>query len=117
MLYGRMQYGLERYETEHPEVDILLIQPTRDDMRMFSYNIMRYSARRVVAEDGYRSAIMSFRKHRARYERMLRRHGIGMRDPFSLPEIPRRHHLRSSVALSLSESLDRLSSKLKSARG
>ena len=71
MLYGRMQYGLERYETEHPEVDILLIQPTRDDMRMFSYNIMRYSARRVVAEDGYRSAVMSFRKHRARYDSRL----------------------------------------------
>ena len=117
MLYGRMQYGLERYETEHPEVDILLIEPTRDDMRMFSYNIMRYSARRVVAEDGYRSAIMSFRKHRSTYERMLGRHGIRMRDPFSLPEIPHRHHFRSSLARSLSGSLDRLSSKLKAARG
>ena len=29
---------------DYPEVDILLIEPTRDDVRMFGYNIMRYSA-------------------------------------------------------------------------
>ena len=47
MLHGRMEYGMERYRREHPEVDILLIEPTRDDMRMFGYNIMRTSARRT----------------------------------------------------------------------
>ncbi len=31
-LHGRMQYGLERYKAEHPEVDILLIEPSRDDL-------------------------------------------------------------------------------------
>jgi len=112
MLHGRMQYGLERFRTEHRDVDILLIEPTRDDLRMFSYNIMRYSARRVVAEDGYRSVIRSFRQHRARYERLLRRHGIGMRDPISLPEAPPRHPFRSKLARRLSTSLDRLASKL-----
>ena len=61
---------------EHPEVDILLIEPTRDDMRMFGYNIMRMSARKVVAEDGYRSVVQSVRRNRASYERVLLRHGI-----------------------------------------
>jgi predicted acylesterase/phospholipase RssA len=112
MLHGRMQYGLERYQTENPDVDILLIEPTRDDMRMFSYNIMRYSARRVVAEDGYRSVIRSFRKHRQRYEGMLRRHGIRMRDPFSLPEAPPSQAFRSKLARRLSSSLDHFASKL-----
>ncbi len=112
MLHGRMQYGMERYETEHPEVDILLVEPARDDMRMFAYNIMRYGVRRIVAEDGYRSVILAFRKNRAAYERMLRRHGIGMKDPFSLPELPPRHAFRSSVGRTLAASLDWLSSKL-----
>ena len=85
MLHGRMEYGMERYGAEHPEVDILLIQPTRDDMRMFSYNIMRMSARKVVAEDGYRSAIQSFRENRAAWGRVLRRHGIGLKDPSRVP--------------------------------
>ena len=78
---------------------------------MFRYNIMRYSARRVVAEDGYRSVILAFRKHRAKYADLLRRHGIQMRNPFSLPETPR-HSYRSHVARTLSSSLERLSSKL-----
>ena len=78
MLHGRMQYGLERYRREHPEVDILLIEPTRDDVRMFGYNIMRYSARRVVAEHGYRTALAFFRHHSERYRRLFAKHGIAM---------------------------------------
>ena len=117
MLHGRMQYGLERYRAEHPEVDILLIEPTRDDMRMFRYNIMRYSARRIVAEDGYRSVIMSFRRHRHAYERLLRRHGTRMRDPFSLPDTPPLHPYRSTLARRLASSLDLLGSKLRNGTG
>jgi predicted acylesterase/phospholipase RssA len=112
MLHGRMQYGLERYAREHKEVDILLIEPTRDDMRMFSYNIMRYSARRIVARHGYRSALESFQRHRRRYGEMLRRHGIGLRNPGQLPETPEPHPYRSLVGRSLSSSLDLLGSKL-----
>ena len=84
-LHGRMQYGLERYRTEHPEVDILLLEPTRDDLRMFSYNIMRYSARRVVAAHAYRSVLQAFQVHEGEYRRPLRRHGIGLRDPPGSP--------------------------------
>jgi hypothetical protein len=113
MLHGRMQYGLERYRREHPDVDILLIQPTRDDMRMFSYNIMRYSARRVVAEHGYRSVLASFRQRGHEYARILRRHGIGLRDAAALPDTPSRHPYVSSLARSLSASLERLDSRLR----
>lgn len=115
MLHGRMQYGMERYEVEHPEVDILLIEPMRDDMRMFSYNIMRYSARQVVAEHGYRSAVSSLRKNRARYTRLLRRHGIRLASPYSLPETPPPTPYRSPLARSLEGSLQRLGSKLRTA--
>jgi len=112
MLHGRMQYGMERYETEHPEVDILLIQPTRDDMRMFSYNIMRMSARKVVVEDGYRSAVLSFRENRAAWGRMLRRHRIALKHPSRVPLVAPEHRYRSAVSRSLSMSLDVLSSRL-----
>jgi predicted acylesterase/phospholipase RssA len=111
-LYGRMQYGLERYRAEHPEVDILLIQPTREDMRMFSYNIMRYSARRVVADYGYRSALTSFRKRRREYERVLRAHGITLGDPAALPDSPPPSRYSSSLARSLGASLEALGSRL-----
>ncbi len=113
MLHGRMQYGMERYEAEHPDVDILLIEPTRDDMRMFGYNIMRMSARKVVAEDGYRSVVQSFRRNRAAYERVLKRHGIRLGDPATLPMHPPRRTHRSPLARSLASSLELLDAKLR----
>lgn len=117
MLHGRMQYGLERYENEHPEVDILLIEPTRDDMRMFSYHIMRYSARRAVACHGYRSALASFRQHKLRYARILQRHGIRLADPAALPDHPAPSPYRSRLARTLGGSLDYLGSRLKAGNG
>jgi hypothetical protein len=113
MLHGRMQYGLERYRREHPEVDILLIEPTRDDLRMFGYNIMRYSARRVVAEHGYQTTLELLRRRKGRWRRLLARHRIDMADPRRVPEVPARHPHRSDLARTLDASLDRLDSRLR----
>jgi NTE family protein len=115
-LHGRMQYGLERYELEHPEVDILLIEPTRDDMGMYAYNIMRYSARRVVAEHGYRSVLKSFRGGDRNYRELLARHGIKVRDAGRVPDTPAPHPHRSGVARALDSSLDMLGSRLRARR-
>jgi NTE family protein len=112
MLHGRMQYGLERYRHDYPKVDILLIEPTRDDVRMFGYNIMRYSARRVVAEHGYRTTLEFFRRDADRYRRLFAKHGIAMADPRRAPDEPSRHPHQSDLARTLDASLDRLESRL-----
>jgi hypothetical protein len=114
-LHGRMQYGLERYKAENPEVDILLLEPTRDDLRMFSYNIMKYSARQVVAEHGYGSVRRRFQDNEPHYAALLRKHGITLRDPAGLPEVPAPQAFRSPLASALGTSLDLLDSKLKHA--
>jgi NTE family protein len=113
MLHGRMEYGLERYRAEHPEVDILLLQPDPEDLRMFRYNILRYGARRVVAELGYRSTVNAFRRRRHAYSRLLARHGIRLRDPRRVADspVPPREE-RSPVGRMLEASLDRLESAL-----
>ena len=117
MLHGRMQYGLERYELEHPDVDILLIEPERDDLQMFSFNIMRMSARRLVAENGYRSVVDGFARNRASYARMLKRHGISLQEaPGSADPPARRRGGGSPLARALDGSLDRLDGKLRRAR-
>lgn len=113
MLHGRMKYGMERYRREHPDVDIVVIEPMRDDLRMFTYNIMRYSARKVVAEHGYRSTIEFFRKDRERLGAVLARHGIRLADPAKIPSRPRPRLYRSNVARSLDASLDRLGSRVR----
>ena len=114
-LHGRMQRGLDGYAREHPDVDILLIEPTRDDVRMFGYNIMRFSARRVVAEHGYHTAVAYFRRYAARYRKLFAKHGITIADPRRIPETPARHPHASSLALALDSSLDRLESRLRAA--
>ena len=117
MLHGRMQYGLERYRRENPDVDILLIEPTRDDLRMFGYHIMRYGARRVVAEHGYKTAVEYFRRHEARARRLFAKHGIRMSDPWRMPDTPPEHPHRSSIARALDSSLERLESRLREPGG
>ena len=112
MLHGRMEYGMERYAREYPEVDILLVEPTRDDMRMFAPNIMRMSARRAVAEHGYRSLRARFVKNREQYQAMFARHGVSLGDPAQLPESAPRTPFRSEIARTLGRSLDRLENKL-----
>jgi len=117
MLHGRMQYGLERYSREHPEVDIVLIEPLRHEMQMFRYNIMRYGVRRIIAEHGYRSVVHAFRSNRARYGRILERHGLRMRNPAALRDIPAGHPFLSPTTRRLSRSLDRLDAALLPRRG
>jgi NTE family protein len=113
MLHGRMQYGLERYRAEHPDVDILLLQPDPEDLRMFRYNILRYDARQVVAELGYRTTLQAFRRQRQAHARMLARHGIGLRDPRRIPDSPALAPIgRSPLGRALEASLDRLEASL-----
>ena len=111
VLHGRMQYGLARYAKENPEVDILLVEPARDDLRMFSYHIMRYGARRVVAEHGYRSVMRLVDANFEAYRRMLKRHGLVLRRPSTLPAVPEAPHA-TAVARRLASSLRTLEKRL-----
>lgn len=111
-LHGRMQYGLERYRREHPDVDILLLEPTRDDLRMSAYNIMRASARQVVAEHGYRSTLRRLAGHHGRMPRVLERHGIRMRRPGRPDARPASLGYPSRLGRKLAGSLERLAGAL-----
>jgi predicted acylesterase/phospholipase RssA len=117
MLHGRMAYGLERYAHEHPEVDILLLEPSRDDLRMFSYNLMKYSARRIVAQHAYQSTLATLAANKQHFTRMLRRHGLRLKDPALAPSVPEAHPYLSTVAKHLGSSLDRLESRLRRHQG
>lgn len=106
LMHGRFDYGMDRYRTEHPEVDILLIEPTRDDLTMFRYDIMRYSARKALTRHGRSSALETLREKKSRFQKTLARHGVRFR---RAPEGETEggkpgedHKARSAQALSLS---------------
>ena len=84
---------------------------------MFSYNIMQYGARKAVAAHAYRSTLQSFRARKDEHQRLLRRHGIRLRDPAKLPLEPEVSPYGSRLARTLSGSLDVLSSALRRKAG
>ncbi|MFM8322728.1 MAG: patatin-like phospholipase family protein [Chloroflexota bacterium] len=76
MLHSGLHYHVKQLRRAHPEVDIILIEPSAEDYQMFFYNIMRYSARLVVARHGFESATVDLAVDYPYYRNVLARHGI-----------------------------------------
>ena len=115
LIQGRFEYGLDRYRTEHPEVDILLIEPTRDDLTMFRYDIMRYSARKALTRHGRATALQTLHEKKSEIATLLKKHGLKVRSRPKAALFEKEEHAadvehkaRSARALSASlDSLDR----------
>ncbi|MCC6808464.1 MAG: patatin-like phospholipase family protein [Deltaproteobacteria bacterium] len=56
ILHSRMKVGFERAVEKAPHVDIIMFEPDAQDYKMFFYNILRYSARIIIAKHGYEAA-------------------------------------------------------------
>jgi predicted acylesterase/phospholipase RssA len=88
LVHTRMQYRLRATQERFPEVDYLLFEPDANDMVMFRYNVMRYSARLIIAEHAYRRTRSVLERNRQQYEEILGRHGIKIVD--QMPDRPAR---------------------------
>jgi NTE family protein len=76
MLHSGLQYHVKQLRRAHPEVDIILIEPSPEDYQMFFFNIMRYSARLTIARHGFESATIDLAVDYPYYKNVLARHGI-----------------------------------------
>jgi predicted acylesterase/phospholipase RssA len=114
LLHGRFEYGMDRYRTEHPEVDILLIEPTRDDLTMFRYDIMRYSARKALTRHGRSSALETLMQRKPSLAKTLERHGVRFKAAPRVHRAPERtaEEHKAQSAQSLAASLDVLERSL-----
>jgi predicted acylesterase/phospholipase RssA len=74
--HAGLQYHIKQLRRTHPEVDIILIEPRPEDYEMFFYNIMRYSARVMVARHGFESVTLDLAVDYADYKQIMARHGI-----------------------------------------
>jgi hypothetical protein len=73
---------------------------------------MRTSARRVVAEHGYRTALAFFRRNAVRHRRLFARHGMALADPRRAPDQPLPRDGSSRIARTLAAALDRLEARI-----
>jgi NTE family protein len=74
--HAGLHYHIKQLRRSHPEVDIILIEPDPEDYETASYNIMRYSARLIVARHGFESVTINLAKEYPMFKDILARHGI-----------------------------------------
>ncbi|HEU4778206.1 MAG TPA: patatin family protein, partial [Telluria sp.] len=80
-LHSRLETGLASYQISHPEVDIVLFQPSEDDAELFFTNIFSYNNRRRMCEQAYQNTRMMLWEQREQLAPRLARHGMGLRLP------------------------------------
>ena len=76
LMHSGLHYHIKQLRRQHPDVDIILIEPRPDDYQMFFYNIMRYSSRLTVARHGFESVTLDLAEDYARYKEILARHNV-----------------------------------------
>ncbi len=55
LIQSRMQVGMAKYQVDFPAAGILLVEPNRNDERMFFTNVFSYSSRNELADHAYRT--------------------------------------------------------------
>lgn len=75
-LHRRLREGLKRHAYEHPDTDVVLLEPHHADVRLFDVPLMTYSLRHEVIRRGYRTTIKTVLAEYDRYTALFARHGI-----------------------------------------
>jgi NTE family protein len=74
--HGGLIYHVKQLRKTHPEVDIVLIEPSQSDYQMTFSNIMRYSTRLALARHGFETVTLNLAENYSFYDNLLSRHGI-----------------------------------------
>lgn len=77
---ARLQAGVSLYRREHPEIELLLIEPERDDATMFMYSPANFAARRAILRDGYTTTTGRLLDPSSPLRLALERQGLRVRD-------------------------------------
>ncbi len=92
MVHSRMQVGMQRYQREFRDADVVLFEPNKHDAEMFFTNMFSYASRRRLAEHAYQKTRKELFARRHALAPILARHGVGLRlDALSDPD---RHLVR-----------------------
>ncbi len=78
IIHSRMRTGMDRYRLEFKGKDVVLFEPTRDDVDMFFTNVFSYRGRRRLCEHAYQRTRSELYRRRHELRPILERHGIGL---------------------------------------
>lgn len=80
ILHSRLETGLASYQVSHPNVDILLFQPSETDAELFFTAMFSYNNRRYTCEQAYQHTRQALWQQRHNLAPKLARHGMRLRE-------------------------------------
>ena len=87
MMQSGLRYHIKQLRRAYPDVDIILIEPRPDDYQMSFYNVMRYSARRIIAEHGFETVALGLAEDYTYFNNVLARHNVPISRKMALAEL------------------------------
>ena len=104
-----LHYHIKKLRQQHPDVDIILIEPSSTDDLVFSEHVMSYASRLRLARYGYESATLHLADEYVYYKAILARHGIPISRRRVIAELARmlEHDSPETVKQLITGSLDR----------
>jgi NTE family protein len=79
MIHSRMGVGIKNYGFSYPGRDIMLIEPGKEDYRMFFTNIFSFNNRKEVCEYAYQTTRKQLLERAGELEPLLLKHGLTLR--------------------------------------
>jgi NTE family protein len=79
LVHSRLEVGMAAYERRYGDRDVVLIQPRRDDYKMFFTNIFGLAERRDVCEHAYQATRQTLLDRYDELAPVFARHGVTLR--------------------------------------
>jgi len=79
LVHSRLEVGMAAYERKYGDRDVVLIQPRRDDYKMFFTNIFGLAERRDVCEHAYQATRQTLLERYDELAPIFARHGVTLR--------------------------------------
>lgn len=101
MARSHLEKELELLTAQYPDVDVLVIEPRRDDNHLFMFNLMDYQAREELAKDAFEQVAVDLVTHFPEIKRLFSRTGVSLSRQKLLDQL--QHVLSGGTAMSLIE--------------
>jgi NTE family protein len=75
-IHSGLRYQIKQLRRQHPEVDVILVEPRGNDQMLAFGNIMRYAERLQIAQHGFESVTLDLAEDYFAYKQILARHGV-----------------------------------------
>ena len=80
IVQSRLKSGLDKYKTQYPKADIILIEPNNDDEMLFNTNLFSYSERDKLCEYAYQQTRVQIREKAEDIQKILERHSFSVNE-------------------------------------